>query len=846
MVSDFMDPKDLPIHEIAPAFGEAVAAGGPLVIQAPTGSGKSTQIPQWLADHPVMAGREVLVLQPRRLAARMLAQRVAKERGTPLGGEVGYQIRFENRTGRDTRICFITEAILLRRMMDDPELSGVGAVVFDEFHERHLYADISLVVCRQLQQDRRPDLRLVVMSATLQVESLVSYLEPCTVLASQGRTFSVTESYAEGESADPVWEQAASALRRAAREGHHGDALIFMPGAYEIDRTIQAVRALPGSGEWTILPLHGELPPQQQDLAMEQAPGRKIIVSTNVAETSLTIDGIRLVIDSGLARVARFDPHRGINTLVIDKISRAAAEQRKGRAGRTAPGHCYRLWTAADHGNRAAAETPEIKRVDLAEICLTLAGMGHDPRSFPWFEAPLPASLDRALQLLEDLGALEAGGITPLGRRMLAFPMHPRFARLLLAAGDLGCVRPAALIAALCQGRSILLRADSAQVRERREDLLGGESKSDFFQLMRAFHFAARSQFRAEECRKLAIHAQAAYQAAQLQQRFLEIARKLDLPLEEKSADEAAVRKAVLAAFADQVARRLDGGTLRCELVHQRRGSIARDSAVRDAPLVVASDITEVEGRDKEMSVLLNQVTAIEEEWLRELAPQDFQEREETRFDPQTRKVLAERVVEFRGLVLRRGPAPEPSKEAAAALLAEAVLSGKCPLTQWDDAVESWIARVNCLARWCPEYQLPLITAEDRRALVEQICFGSFSYKEIKDKPVAAVVQGWLSPQQRELLDRLAPERFELPGGRKARIRYAEGKDPVLASRIQDFYGVEEPLKIAGGKIVLTLELLAPNMRPVQVTRDLKVFWKETYPELKKELSRRYPRHEWR
>lgn len=841
-----MNPRDLPIHEIAPALRKAVAEGNRLVLQAPTGSGKSTQVPQWLADHPALGGQEVIVLQPRRLAARMLAQRVALERGVTLGGEVGYQIRFENRTSRETRIRFITEAILLRRMMDDPELKGIGAVVFDEFHERHLYGDVSLVVCRKLQESRRPDLRIAVMSATLQTEALAAYLSPCSVLTSEGRTFPVEEDYLDRGSEEAVWEQAAGALRAASKNGLEGDVLIFMPGAYEIERTIQAVRNLPGSADWTVLPLHGELPPRDQDLAMEQTQGRKIIVSTNVAETSLTIDGIRLVIDGGLARMARFDPHRGINTLVIDKISRAAAEQRKGRAGRTAPGRCLRLWTEADHRLRAVAEAPEIKRVDLAEICLTLAGMGESPRAFPWFEPPLPASLDRALTLLRDLGALEGDGITPLGRRMLAFPMHPRFARLLLAAGDLGCVRPAALIAALCQGRGILMRAESGAVRERREDILGGESRSDFFQHMRAFNFAARSNFRVDECRKLAIHAGAAAEAGRLRDRFLDIAERQGLALEEKSAGEVAVRRAVLAAFADQVARTIDGGTLRCELVHHRRGTIARDSVVRDAPLVVASEISEIEGRDKEMNVILNQVTAIEEAWLRELAPGDFHEEREVRFDVQTRRVVAEELVVFRGLVLRRGPAPEPPREAAAALLTEAVMSGKCPLTQWDDAVDSWIARLNCLSAWCPEYALPAIGVEDRRALIEQICLGSFSYKEIKDKPVAAVVQGWLSPVQRDLLDRMAPDRWELPGGRKARIRYAEGKDPVLASRIQDFYGVEEPLKIAGGKVTLTLELLAPNMRPVQVTRDLKVFWKETYPKLKTELARRYPRHEWR
>lgn len=840
-----MNPKTLPIYEIAAALNRVVDTSNRLVIQAPTGSGKSTQVPQLLADHPSMAGKEIIVLQPRRLPARMLAKRVAEERGVELGQEVGYQVRFDSRRTARTRICFITEAILLRRMMDDPELKEVGAVVFDEFHERHIYADVSLVCCRKLQEESRKDLRLVVMSATLQSGALQTFLEPCEFLQSEGRTFPVTEEFLDQEDTIPVWEAAALELGRAVRKGCEGDVLIFMPGAYEINRTIQEVRMLQENKNWVVLPLHGELPPQQQDAAMEQVSTRKVIVSTNVAETSLTIDGIRLVIDCGLARMARFDPHRGINTLVIDKISRASAEQRKGRAGRTAPGHCMRLWTENDHRHRAAAETPEIKRVDLAEICLTLLGAGHDPAAFPWFESPLENSLQRALTLLQDLGALEDGKITDLGRRMLAFPVHPRFSRLLIEAGGRNCVRPAALIAALCQGRSILQRADSSQVRERREDVLGGEGRSDFFQHMRAFQYAARCQFRVEECRKLGIHAQSASQAGQLQERFLEIAQKQGIVPEEKPADEADIRRCVLAAFSDQVAKLVDGGTLRCELVHGRRGTVARDSVVRQAPLMVASEINEIEGRDKELNVILNQVTEIEESWLRDLQPGAFRDRHEVRWDPVSRKVLAERLVIFRDLVLRREAAAVPPPEQSAGLLARAVQEGKCPLAHWDDAVESWIVRLNCLAAWCPEFELPPITPEDRLALLEQICLGAYSYKEIKDRPVAPVVHAWLSPAQRDLLDKMAPDRYELPGGRKARIVYGEGKDPVLAARIQDLFGLQEAPKVAGGKVEVTIELLAPNMRAVQVTRDLRNFWKETYPKIKPELARRYPKHRW-
>ena len=438
-----MRKLDLPIGEIEQQLLKTLTTQHRLVLTAPTGSGKSTQVPQMLLDGGLLGDGQVTILQPRRLPTRMLASWVAQARGVKLGGEVGYQMRLDNVTSAATRICYATEGVLLRRMMADPELRGVSAILFDEFHERHLYGDITLARALQIQESTRPDLIIIVMSATLDVALVEKYLQPCVVLASQGRMHSVDIEYLAKSAGDaPVWDIAVRELQRLVRDHPHGDGLIFMPGAYEIARTVQAARDALGH-EFVVFPLHGELPPDEQDAAVARYERRKIVVATNVAETSLTIDGVRLVIDSGLARIRRYDPYRGINTLLIEKISRAAADQRAGRAGRTAAGHCLRLWTAHEQIGRAPQELPEVKRLELAEAILTLKASGvNDARTFRWLEAPDARALERAETLLTDLGAIDAatGSITTLGRRMLAFPAHPRYARMLLAAEDYDCV----------------------------------------------------------------------------------------------------------------------------------------------------------------------------------------------------------------------------------------------------------------------------------------------------------------------------------------------------------------------------------------------------------------------
>jgi len=853
-----MSPRELPIYELETAVVASLRAQGRLIVQAPTGSGKSTQIPQMLWAHGLLGEKgEVVVLQPRRLAARMLAKRVAEEAGTALGEGVGYQIRLESRVSERTRIRFVTEGIILRQMSFDATLRGVKAIVFDEFHERHLYGDISLARAVQIQQSIRPDLKIIVMSATLDAGALKTYLEPCDVLVSQGRSFPVRIEYLPKTvnfEQEPVWEVAARECERVAA-GNGGDMLVFMPGAYEISRTVQAIQGTRALREFVVFPLHGELPPEQQDRAVARAETRKIIVSTNVAETSLTIEGVTTVVDCGLARMARFDPHRGINTLLIEKISAASADQRAGRAGRTAPGVCVRLWTEREQGLRAPQELPEVKRLDLSEVVLTLKASGiDDVVGFPWLEKPEMKALERAETLLADLGALQpgttsgrAGGITDIGRKMLRFPVHPRYARMLLAAQERGCVRPVALMAALTQRRNFLLRGVPREVENAREDVLGEEHESDFFLLMRAWLFADKANYALEACRRLGIHAQGARQVGPLFEQFLEIAAKEGLDISERRMESADVRKCVLAGFSDQLAKRLDAGTLRCELVHLRRGVLARESSIQKSPLLVAAEISEIEGRGGEINVLLSLATAVEEAWLKEIFPDDYRETAGVVYDEQVRRVMSRRERRFRDLVLEsKASAEDAPLDAAAALLTKEVLEGRIKLEAWDDTVEQWITRVNRLAEWFPELEVSPITEADRATLIEQVCYGELGYRAIKDKPVMPVLREWLTAEQFAVLDDYLPERLTMSNGRRSRVSYPKEGPPVLSARIQELYGIEGKFFVGHGRVPVKIEILAPNQRPLQVTDDLTAFWRDMYPKVKAELSRRYPRHEWR
>jgi ATP-dependent helicase HrpB len=852
----------LPIYEIERDIIARLKADGRLILSAPTGSGKSTQVPQMLLKHGLLGDGQVVILQPRRLAARLLAARVAQELGVRLGDEVGYQIRFENCTSAKTKIRFVTEGVLLRQLIDDPQLRGVSVILFDEFHERHLYGDITLARALDLQEQQRPDLRLAVMSATLNAGELEKYLSSkseignrkpeinCSVLSSEGRTFPVEVEYLPrrlGPNAPPVWELAAEEFSRFVHAGGEGDVLVFMPGGFEISQTIETIRHTSEARGHIILPLHGELQPKEQDAAVARYQQPKVVVATNVAETSITIDGVRLVIDSGLARVARYDANRGINTLLIEKISQANADQRTGRAGRTAPGKCVRLWSRPEHDERAPHELSEIRRLDLSEVVLTLKAAGVDDlRKFRWLEKPDEIALTHAEQLLADLGAIHDAKITPVGRKMLAFPLHPRYGRMLLAAQAYDCVHQACLVAALTQGRDLLIRNPGREAESAREDLLGEKAGSDFWIVMRAWSFAVNNQFRMDACRKLGIHAVTAKQVGPLFEQFLRIAKDEGLDTRPNDAKDEALQKCILIGFSDRVARRLDEGTLRCELVHGRRGVLARESKVQHSSLFVAAEIREVEGRDREMNTILSLATAIEVDWLRELFPDDIKSDVHVEFDAQQKRVLAAELLRFRDLALAAKRIDPPPADASARLLADEILAGRLLLPNWDHSVEQWLARLNLLCQQCADLQLPAITDDDKKHIIEQLCHGAVSYKDIKEREVKPLVMSWLSSAQREILDKYAPERLTLPNGRTPKVNYENGRPPFISLRIQELYDVNQTPKIAMGRVPVTVHILTPGMKPVQVTQDLANFWREHYPKIKSELARKYPKHFWR
>ena len=872
----------LPIFELRERLREACARSRRIVLQAPTGSGKSTQIPQMLLDDDLVpAGKKIVVLQPRRLPTRMLAARIARERGQTLGGEVGYQIRFDRVESAETRIKFVTEGLLLRQLLggNAAETEKIGAIIFDEFHERHLYSDITLAMAMRLQRTTRPDLLIVVMSATLDTDTLAQWLAPCETLTASGRLFPIEIEYSAaagiaGTTAGTlrrngfaprvaVWDHAAAAFRKVFHEEPEGDFLIFMPGAYEITKTIAAVAATPEGRECIVLPLYGELSAEAQDRAVAPAPAgtRKVIVSTNVAETSLTIPGVRIVIDSGLARIARYDPHRGINMLLIENISRSSSDQRAGRAGRTAPGRCVRLWTRSEQENRAVRDVPEIRRVELSEALLQLkAGGIENLDTFPWFEKPDAQALEKSIELLRDLGALDAAGtLTRLGAAMARFPLHPRYARMMLAARPLGCLTQIAFVAAMAQGRDVMLELSDRRREDEREELLG-ESDSDFFPRLTLIGMARKKDFDVDFCRRWGIHASAARQADRLAAQFVKIAESVfarerdgenfaGVPAATAAPSDIyeAVRRCLLLGFVSQLARRTDAGTLRCRLVHGRAGELRRGSAARRAELFVAAEVEEIQTRG-EVTVFLSMATAVEPAWLEEYFPDDFEERDSVRYDAGARRVVTRRERVFRGLVLSSRELPDVASDAASRLLAEEVLAGRLELEKWDSQVEAWIRKVNFAAKHCPELGIAPIDAEGRRMLIEEICLGATAYRDIREKPVQKTLRGWLSREQEAAMDALLPDTIALPRKKHlAKITYTEDCEAVVGATVQELYDCPgKTLKICGGRVSLVIEVQSPARRTFQRTTDLDAFWKTSYEHVKKELRGRYPKHEWR
>ncbi len=844
--------NDLPIFAVRSEIITTLKQCPRLVLQAPTGSGKSTQVPQFLLDAGLLGERgQVIVLQPRRVAARMLAKRVSEERSSPVGGVVGFQIRFDNVASRDTRIKFVTEGILLRQILDDPKLKGISAIIFDEFHERNLFTDLTLALAKKSQNEHRPDLLLIVMSATLDGAPLAKYLDPCTIVKTEGRMFPVDIEY----SANPaqlrtqnIWDKAALAARRISRNNHDGNMLIFMPGAREIHRTLGALEKEGLAKDFDLVPLYGELSPQMQDRALEKSDRRKIIVSTNIAETSLTIPGVITVIDSGLARVNRYDPNRGLNTLFIENICKSSAEQRAGRAGRLCAGTCIRLWGMQEHIHRVERLAPEINRIDLSDTLLLLKASGiQNLDTLTWFEVPRKALILQATQLLQSLGALDnEEKITPLGHRMAGFPMHPRFARLMISGEMFDCVSEICDIVAIAEERRILLPLSDKRKENAREELLGAGETSDFFPLMEALRLAQEKNFNPRFCEEWGIHAASAARISQTADQYRNIAERQKMPLTSTPADDSAIRRCLLCGFIDHLAIRTSEGTLHCRMTGSKSGELRRESVVRGSKLLVFAEVEE-QSRPDGVKLMLGLATAVEFNWLKEEFPHDFVDTVECVFDEQQRRVLARRQQKFRDLILVEEDSLDVPKDQAAHLLTQKIMDESLQLKNWGDDVKDFIARINFVASNCPEYGIAELGEDGRRMILEQMCYGYRSYKEIKDLDPLPSLRAWLSHEQILALNTLAPEEWELPRRKRpVKLRYEPNK-VILAATIQELYDVSgKQLHIADGKVPLTIELLAPNRRPIQITQDLDNFWAGAYPSIRKELKGRYPKHEWR
>ncbi len=831
-----MDRRPLPIDAVLPRITAALAGDRSLVLQAPTGAGKTTRVPPALLDAGVATDKQIVVLEPRRVAARAAARRMASEGGWRLGGEVGFHIRFDRKAGAETRILVVTEGVLVRMLQSDPFLEAVGAVVFDEFHERNLQSDLALAMTRRVQAEARENLRIVVMSATLEPGPIADYLGSCPIVESKGRLHPVAIRYLDRADDRRLEAVVATGVRRALSECD-GDVLAFLPGVGEIRRTAQLLES-ETSRSLSVMPLYGDLPAERQDAVLRRGDRRKVVLATNVAETSITIDGVGAVVDSGLVRELRFDPAHGLDRLQLVRVSRASADQRAGRAGRQGPGLCLRLWTEHDDRSLAAATTPEIRRVDLAAPALQLLAWGEsDLERFGWFEPPALAALERALALLADLGAIDAGSPTLLGRSMAGLPVHPRLARLLIAGRGAGELERTALAAALLSEREVVQRSAGGPPRAR----VAGPS--DLLDRLEAVeHFAGGGY---GETSLGPVHRGRARQVLRVGRQLARLARHAPRlasgGAQTPDRDEALLR-ALLAAYPDRIARRREPGSRRGVMVGGRGVVLAEASCVHDSDLFLCLDL---DSRGRE--ALVRQASAIETAWL---PAGEVAAVTEVFFDDARERVAGRRHSRYRDLVIAEEEC-DPALcsdglgevERVLAAAAGERLDRALPLDDRD--VSAFLARIHSLADWRPETDLPTFEPEDLRRLLPQLAAGRRSFAELRKAPLLQILRGALTFEQLRTLDRLAPERLEVPSGSRIHLRYEPGKPPILAVRIQEMFGLAQTPAVDGGRVPVLLHLLAPSMRPQQVTRDLASFWRNTYPQVRKELRARYPKWAW-
>ncbi len=828
----------LPIDAVLPDVLRALTESRSLVLEAPPGAGKTTRVPRAMLDAGLCTG-EIIVLEPRRLAARLAARRVAEELGERVGETIGYTVRFEDVSSAKTRVRFVTEGVLTRRMLSDPHLRGVSAVLLDEFHERHLQGDVALARLKRMQETTRPDLRLVAMSATLDAGPVAAFLG-CAVVRSEGKRFDVAIEHLPAPDERKVDLQVVSAVRTLLRDGLDGHVLVFLPGAAEIRWAMEACARLASEHDLALVALHGDLAPGDQDRAVGPSTKRKVILSTNVAESSVTIDGVVAVVDSGLVRVVHHAPWSGLPTLNVDKTSRASATQRTGRAGRTRPGRALRLFTKADFDARPEHDTPEILRADLSQMLLEIAASGMRARDIAWLDSPKEGALTAAEELLGRLGAVNvAGVITETGKRMLAFPLHPRQARMLVEAERRGVGEDGAVLAAIVGERD--LRAGT----KARFDGSGGPSRSldvptetsDLLGLLDRFREAEGSNFEGHAIRAIGLDASAVHAVERARKQLARIVRQTHAktPSTPAGVDEALLI-AVLAGFPDRVARRKRQGSRELALAQGGTAELKETSAVRDAPWMVAVDADLVRGR-----TMVRVASGIEPTFLIELFEDRIREVSELTFDEAKGAVTGASKMLYDALAIAESQGFDKNDSKVADLLFERATSpsrGARSLIA-EEALSRWRVRARFAASQDASLRAP--TDADVLRALRHLCDGKTTLREVEKADLLGALKNEMGGFRK--LEDLAPERVTLASGRTVTIAYDEGKAPWVESYLQDFFGTKTTPH--AGRIPLVLHLLAPNKRAVQVTTDLAGFWERHYPAVRREMMRKYPRQAW-
>ncbi|WP_346836489.1 ATP-dependent helicase HrpB [Microbulbifer sp. SAOS-129_SWC] len=828
--------SELPIHAALPELLAALQQHQNVVLQAPPGAGKTTAVPLALLDCAWLGERNIILLEPRRLAARSAAARMAQMLGERVGETVGYQIRAERKAGRRTRILVVTEGILTRMLQADPELARTALVIFDEFHERNLQGDLSLALCLQSQEYLRDDLKLLVMSATLDADAVAALLDDAPIVTSAGRSFPVEEHYLPHEQVPDDNRQLPALMARritAWMGGHDGSLLAFLPGVGEI-RQLEALlrEQLERHGDIDVAPLYGDLGKQQQDAAIAPSPPgrRKVVLATNVAETSLTIDGIHMVVDSGLMRESRFDPNTGMNRLVTTRISQASATQRAGRAGRLSAGLCLRLWSEAQQRQLARKSTAEILQSDLAPLVLELAQWGvTDPAELRWLDLPPPGPCAQARELLQQLGALDRSGrITEHGGAMLALGTHPRLAHMMLRSVDWNLAADACLLAALLSERDIL-RGEARWDRDihKRLQVLNG----------RAQHSAADRGAVAR-----------IRQQAKTWQRQLERSQSPDTG---KDIDELDRTGALLGlAYPDRIARNRRDRERRFILAGGRGAHFSHDDELALAEYLV---IAELDGGGRDARIQL--AARISEPALRDCFAELIEQETSVRWDDSAGRAVASEQTRLGRLLLDEQPARDIAPELLSRALLDAVRQKGLQSLPWSKEAQALRARVEFLRRnqsdfadlldglALPDWSDDALLATLEEWLLPHLA-GCNKLEQLKQLQLHAILQGLLEWPVQQQLDTLAPSHFTAPSGSRIALDYTE-EQPVLAVRLQEMFGLAETPAVLRGRYPLMIHLLSPARRPVQVTRDLASFWANTYAEVKKELRIKYQKHYW-